>query len=112
MPETYSGRLECDGEGNLLASGGDDHGKPVRYENGTFVFVQPGEPSHNEMHETNVVEMKSTAQAEADGDLDFDANPHHNEVQSDDAHYDGVKKDADAVAAKITGHTDAYKGDS
>lgn len=46
----YNGRLEADGDGNLLASEGEFAGFPVAYHDGSFIFVQPGELSHNERH--------------------------------------------------------------
>jgi len=117
MSDIYSGRLECDGEGNLLASEGDRVGEPVRYYEGSFVFCAPGDPSHNEAHEQNAVVMHATQTVDPDldgyaGTEDSPANgaEHHFHVMSNDPHADGVKKDPNAIAAKVTGHTDAYKG--
>lgn len=122
--ETYTGRIECDGYGNLLASEGERAGMPIFHDvdAGDYKFVEPGGPSHNERHHKQFVSMDGTVDESMTADkslvnADADRNPHHFETQSDDPHYDEsmpnktrMRFDADALAAKITGHTDAYTG--
>lgn len=159
MNGIYTGRLACDGNGNLLAdesekigdktvfltdeSGetitgpdglalsvvipifryGPNHGLPVAYHDGSYVFVQPGEQSHNERHHQNAVDMFGTQDTDPDapGYAGTKEEPvagaeHHFGVTEDDAHYDpdsptGVKTkfDPDRIAATVTSHTEAYK---
>lgn len=121
MSEEYHGRLACDGRGNLLAEEGERAGFPVAYDpdSDSYVFVNPGEPSHNERHHKRFAQMQGTVDASMTDDpslvnADKDNNAHHFETQPDDAHYDKnapnrtrVRFDPDAVAAVITGHTDS-----
>lgn len=115
----YRGRLVCDGNGNLLADEGDWKGSPVAWSHGdgNFQFVADGGESHNQMHHRAVKVMQGTTEE----------SPHHHQAPPTDAHYaaDGgrvdertgqptfvrVKWDPDEIAAKVTGHTDAYTGD-
>lgn len=114
---TYHGRLVCDGYGNLLADEGEDAGLPVAAaEDGTYVFVQPGEPSHNERHEKNTVGMFSTQDEDPDqpGYAGTKKEPvegagHHWDPLDSDPHLHGLRFDPDRVAVTITGHTEAYK---
>lgn len=144
---TYSGRLMCDGYGNLLADEskfvgykeilleddegnaildnvgaptvvrvpqfkfGENHGDPVAYHEGSYVFLEPGDDSHNDRHHQQFVEFESTTDENEAG------QEHHLEIQPDDPHYDEgsdnktrLHFDADKHAATMTGHTDAYKG--
>ena len=64
-----------DGDGNLLAAGatGDpndpDFGFPVAHDvdNNVYVFLAPGEPSHNERHSSgNLLEMVATQSVDPD----------------------------------------------
>lgn len=136
----YNGRMQADGEGNLLAAEGEFAGYPIAFHDGSFVFVQPGEPSHNARH--HVQFAKSTT---INGDSDFitgtvdasmtddpdmvnsdeSTNPHHYATQEDDPHYEaGYTKDngqisntrpknnPDAIAPRITGHTDSVSVDA
>lgn len=114
MSSIYHGRLVCDGDGNLLADEGDQKGYPVKYHEGSFVFVQPGEASHNETHESNVLPaISATVDASMTDDetlvnaYEGGENAHHFDQPNPD---EPPHKDPDAVAAKVTGHTDAYKG--
>ena len=112
----YRGRLLADGEGNLLADEGDHKGFPVAYHEGSYVFVQPGEPSHNARHHQNAVTILPTQDQDPDlpGYAGSPGNPtpdneHHWEPLGDDPHKDGSIKDADAISAIISGHTEAYR---
>lgn len=158
----YSGRLACDGEGNLLAHEatkigektvvitddtgepildeagqamtvavplfkfGKNHGKPVAFHDGSYVFLQPGEPSHNDRHELNVVEMTGTQDKNPDQpgyagtqDDPVEGHEHHWGPLEDDPHFkEGapnntkIVNDPDKVAALITSHTDAPREES
>jgi len=134
---TYRGRLMADGQGNLLADEserlgdrqvttddgtivsepifryGENHGKPVAEHEGSYVFVNAGEASHNDRHHRNLLEFAGTTDESAEGES------HHLEPASDDPHYDAdtenhtrLRFSPDAVAATETGHTDAYIGQS
>lgn len=115
----YHGRLECDGQGNLLAAEGEHKGYPVAFHEGSYVFVQPGEPSHNDRHHQQFVSFEGTVDQSMTDDetlvnSDHDTNPHHFEVQEDDAHYDENSPNhtrlsfhPDAIAAQVTSHTEA-----
>lgn len=117
----YRGRLVADGNGHLLADEGENIGFPVAWEDGQYVFVGPGEPSHNERHEKRVLAVESTVDESMTDDKSLvnaekgGKNSHHFAVHPDDAHYDKdapnktrMRFDPDAVAARVTGHTDAY----
>lgn len=120
----YSGRLECDGDGNLLASEGEFAGFPVAYHDGSYVFVLRGEQSHNKRHEENVVTMVMT-QVDDPEQPGFAGTPddptegmeHHWGALEDDPHYDPdapkfnakAAVEPDAQAATSTGHTEAYR---
>lgn len=124
----YNGRLVADGDGNLLADEGDLKGYPVAFHEGNYVFVGPGEPSHNERHHQNAVNVAGTVDESMTDDpslvnVTADTNQHHFNVLPDDPHYQEgatdsfgrvtnvkVKTNPDAIAAKITGHTEAYNG--
>lgn len=112
----YNGRMEADGSGNLLASEGEYAGYPIAFHDGSFVFVQPGEPSHNERHHVQFAKsmtvngevdtISSTVDASQippDGDAslvnsDESTNPHHYGVLPDDPHYEeGVTTEAGRV---------------
>lgn len=109
---TYSGRLVCDGNGNLLADEGEFAGFPVAYDEGQYIFVAPGEPSHNARFHQNVVEFTGTVDesmvAEGDEDLvnayEGGENSHHFDMP-DPANPAPV--DPDSISAVISGHTDA-----
>jgi hypothetical protein len=115
--DIYRGRLVADGNGNLLADEGPREGEPVAYHDGSYIFIKPGELSHNERHHENFAGVVLTQTEDPDapgyaGDEDdpTEGNEHHFAVQEDDPHYNGVRNDPDKVAARITGHTDAYTG--
>lgn len=91
--KTYSGRLLCDGEGNLLADEGRHKGKPVAHvpEEGVYVLLEEGEPSHNERHGTGSAPLISGTSGplyDAAGTLVYAGDPHHLEPTPDDPHYD------------------------
>ena len=121
-------RLATDGNGNLFIDDEThpDHGKLVKYHEGSFVEVSPNEPNHNATHEQQVLTIDGTRDAdqvtaaalEVGQDPDNYAflvnagdgvNMHHYEVQSDDAHADGIKVLPDSLAPVMTSHTDAWK---
>lgn len=109
MDGIYHGRLQCDGNGNLL----DEDGMPVAYHDGSFVHIGSNEPSHNDRHHKQFVEMAGTVDESMtdDSDLvnaDSKNNPHHFEVQPDDPHFSGVRFLPDAMAPTVTSHTDAW----
>jgi hypothetical protein len=111
MSDIYVGRLVCDGQGNLLADEGARAGDPVAEHEGSYVFINPDEPSHNERHEKKVLEVVGTTDENEPG------QEHHLGPVEDDPHYDPaadnnirMRAHPDKVAAKVTGHTEAYRG--
>lgn len=111
----YHGRLVTDGYGNLLADEGPDQGEPVKYHDGSYIFLQPGELSHNETYHEQFKAVDGTRDASMTDDEDLinaggeHGNMHHFEVQEEDPHYNGLRFGPDAQESKISGHTDAYK---
>src|SRR5580765_2291300 len=105
----YNGRLMCDCYGNLLADEGPRAGEPVAWtQDGTYEFVNPGEPSHNELWEQKVAEVVPTQ--EVDPELPGYAGDADNPTEGNEHHFDPPGEprfDADKVAAKVTSHTDA-----
>lgn len=108
---------------------GPNHDMPVAAHDGSYVFLAPGEPSHNDRHEENRLVVDPTQDVDPElpgfaGNDDAEGVPgteHHFGALPDDPHYsEGVtdekgvvtntlaKHDPDSVAAKVTGHTDAY----
>lgn len=156
--ETYTGRLACDGDGNLLADErtivgsstivahdedgnvvyddtgaaveislptvkyGKNHGRPVAHdpEGNRYIFVEPGESSHNDRHHQQFVVMEGTVDEGMTDDESLvnagnGENMHHFAPTEDDPHYSPtspggkrLKNDPDRVAATATGHTEAY----
>lgn len=120
--ESYEGRLVADGNGNLLADEGPRKGEPVAYDEGQYIFVAPGEPSHNARHHRQFAEVDGTVDESMTDDPDLvnaeigGENTHHFGVVEDDPHFDGdadnltrLTQLPDAQAAKVSGHTEAYK---
>jgi len=108
--DVYNGRLVADGNGNLLADEGDRAGDPVAYDEGQYIFIDAGEPSHNERHHQQFAAFEGTTEENADD------NPHHFGVQEDDPHYDPdaegltkLKQLPDKASSTGSGHTEAYK---
>ena len=107
------GRLVTDGYGNLLADEGDRAGDPVAYHEGSYVFLNPGEPSHNERHHGQYAVVTATVDESMTDDPELvnveegGENEHHFTQPDPD---NPVPVDPDAVSAKTSGHTDAYKG--
>jgi len=113
----YNGRMECDGNGNLLAGEGEHAGFPIAYHDGSFVFVQPGEPSHNDRHHQRFAQSQRPGGEFSDvidgtvdesmipvnGDrslinTDETTNAHHFGVLEDDPHYhEGAQTEAGRV---------------
>lgn len=90
---------------------GENHGMPVAYHEGSYVFLNAGDESHNDRHHERFVEFAGTTDAAAEGE------EHHLQPTEDDPHYDAdsenltrLRFDPDKVAAKMTGHTAAYTG--
>jgi len=115
---TYEGRLVSDGFGNLLADEGDNAGAPVIYDlaSDEFHFIQPGDPSHNELHHKKIAGIVGTQADDPDApgyagtaENPTKGNEHHFGVLDDDPHKDGLKFDPDKVAAKRYGHTHSHK---
>lgn len=129
-----------DGDGNeILVDGeplvvsqpvfryGSNHGRPVALHEGSYVFLNAGEDSHNERHHKQFATIDGTQSADPERDSyagggpgDKDAKPgteHHWAVPEDDPHYDSdtdnntrLRYSPDKVAATETSHTDAYEG--
>lgn len=120
---TYSGRLVADGNGNLLADEGEHAGLPVAFEDGQFVFVQPGEPSHNARHHENEVGVVITQHQDPEQpgyagteDSPTEGHEHHFGPTEDDPHYDpnatnntNLVQLPDEHARWLSGHTDGYR---
>lgn len=127
----YHGLIWTDGNGNLLAYDatidpttgeeipGPNHGRSIAFHEGSYVFLNPGDPSHNDRHGTNVLEVTGTVDSSMTDDetlvnADETQNQHHFGVQEDDPHYDadapnGVRLTSLSPrdAEMLTGHTDA-----
>lgn len=116
MADIYTGRLACDGDGNLLA----DDGQPVAHNTATgqYEYVEEGGPSHNERHHQNHVTVEATLDAlyNKAGELVTDPPPpHHFEPTEDDPHYEPaarnktlIRDDPDDIAPTTSSHTGAY----
>lgn len=111
---------------------GKNHGKPVAFHEGSYVFVQKGEPSHNERHHQQVAQMTPTQHMDngfpgyaGDPDNPTEGNEHHWGPTPDDPHYSEGATDADGVTTNTkliqvpdslnedaVGHTAAYVGDA
>lgn len=90
---------------------GENHGQPVAEHEGSYVFLNPGDESHNDRHHQQFAEIVRTA------DADAPESQHHSGTLPDDPHYDEnadnltrMRFSPDKVAATETGHTAAYKG--
>jgi hypothetical protein len=102
---------------------GANHGKEVAYHEGSFIFLNDGDESHNARHHENFVTMDGTVDESMTDDPSLvnasrdGENSHHFETQPDDPHYDAdapnktrLKFDSDRIASTITAHTEAYRG--
>jgi hypothetical protein len=109
----YEGRMECDGNGNLLASEGDRAGDPIAWDEDTdgFVFLKPGELSHNERHHKQFVTAQPT-QAD-DPELPGYAGPDaEHATEGHEHHWDDPQPGRvlpDSQARLIGGHTHQHK---
>lgn len=114
-PRKYKGRLAFDPESGFHVTPKgkrvvtDDEGQTWRYATGE-------DPSHIDRYQQRFVPVDSTANEFAR--LTAEHGPveaakridqHHFEVQPDDEHADGIRFDGDHIAAKVTGHTEAWK---
>jgi hypothetical protein len=57
MSDIYEGEMYADGTGNLIAAEGDRAGDRVALHEGSYVFINDDEPSHNERYEQKVAEI-------------------------------------------------------
>jgi hypothetical protein len=110
--DTYTGRLASDGHGNLLADEGPRAGEPVAYDEGQYIFVGAGEPSHFERHHKQYAVTTGTVDESMTDDPDLvnvtdDENTHHFGVAEGEPE---PRFDDDRIAVKVTGHTEAYRG--
>lgn len=122
----FHGNMWTDGSGNLLAYDvdadgveGPNHGRAIALHEGSYIFLNPGEPSHNERHGVNTLEVTGTVDSSMTDDetlvnADETQNQHHFGVLEDDPHYDadsptGVRLTtlSPRDAETFTGHTDA-----
>jgi len=91
---------------------GNSHGRPVAlHDDGTYVFVESGDKSHNERHHKQFVTFQGTTDESNEGES------HHLSPSKDDPHYDPdtenntrLRFSPDKVAVTETAHTDAYEG--
>lgn len=113
--KAYSGRLAFDPETEFHV---DVDGKPVVTddEGKTWRYATADDLSHNDRYQQAVAVVDSTANRLAELSLEHGrekaaelVEPHHFEVQPDDAHFGKVKTDPDHVAETITSHTEAYQ---
>lgn len=117
MSDNYVGRLACDGYGNLLADEGERAGEPVAYSDGSYVFLEPGDKSHNEQYHKNYVDIEGTNSETAGSPENPTAGQeHHWGVLESDPHYSSstdnntkLRFDADKLAVRVSSHTEAYK---
>lgn len=107
--DIYEGRLVTDGDGNLLADEGDRAGDPVAYHDGSYIFLQEGEESHNDRHHATFVAVGRTIDPSEAGQA------HHAGVLEDDAHFDANEENRTKLkflpnreAKTASGHTAAY----
>jgi hypothetical protein len=117
MSDTYTGRLSFDPETEFHT---DPDGKQVVTDDGgkTWRYAKDGDTPHNHRYSERSLTVDGTANVllelqlehgrEKANELMLEQHPHHFDVQSDDAHADGVKHDPDAIAETITSHTEAY----
>ena len=83
------------------------------FHEGSYVFLNPGDESHNDRHHEQFAEIVRTE------DADAPESSHHAGTLQDDPHLSAgapngtqLRFSPDKVAATETGHTDAYtKGD-
>lgn len=116
MTDYYVGRLATDGYGNLLADEGANAGEPVAYTKEGYVFLNPGDKSHNEQFHKQYVQVEGTNDETAGSPESPTAGQeHHWGVTEDDAHYSAtaanktqLRFDPDKLAARVTSHTGAY----
>jgi len=114
---TYEGRLAADGNGNLLADDdGPDKGKAVAYDTDTdtYVFVKPGEPSHNERHHLQFAEPTPTQDVDPElpgyaGQSDDPAEGAEHHFDQPDPESSELKFHPDLLAAEISGHTNQHR---
>lgn len=112
-----NGELVTDDSGQAIAITipvvhyGENHGKPVRAHEGSYVFLAPGEPSHNQVHHQQFAEMTGTQ--DVDPDAPGYAGTPDDPTEGAEHHWDvtdpaDLKFDADIISAQLSGHTAAY----
>ena len=118
MAESYSGRLAFDPDTHFHVA---EDGRPVVTEDGgkSWRYAEDGDPSHYDRYHQQFAQVDTTANQLGELQLEHgrveaerllrEQQPHHFEVQPDDAHFAGVRADPDHVAETITGHTEAWR---
>jgi len=124
--------MHCDGYGNLLASEGERAEDPIAWDpdSETFVFIGPGEPSHNERHHKQFAEVVGTQDQDPElpgyagtAEDPVEGAEHHFGVLESDPHYkEGavsplsgkvtntqLRQLPDSVARTTGGHTHQHK---
>jgi hypothetical protein len=115
MSTFYEGRLETDGYGNLLASEGDKAGFPVAFHEGNYVYLNPGEASHNDRNHKQFAGIVGTQSEDPDApgyvDENDEDNQHHffNPVKGEPS---TLSFHPDAIAPRVTSHTAAISAGS
>jgi hypothetical protein len=107
MSTFYEGRLECDGYGNMLAGEGDKKGYPVAYHEGNFVFLNPGDASHNDRNHKQFAEIVGTQDEDPDAPGYVSKDDKDNQHHFDDPNGQPSKLSfhPDAIAPRVTSHT-------
>jgi|SRR5215831_1836976 len=108
MPERYEGRLASTGDGNLMADEGPRAGQQVAYDEGMYIFVEEGEPSHFDRHHKQYAEFTGTVDESMTDDPDLvnadaENNAHHFSTEAK------AGQDDDRVSPTLSSHTEAYK---
>jgi len=109
---------------------GKNHGRPVAHDTKSdkFVFIKPGEPSHNERHHKKDIHLQGTQVDDPDmpgyagtKEKPTKGNEHHFGVLEDDDHYEKgaelggkvtntrMRMSADKQAARESSHTHQHK---
>lgn len=119
LSDEYVGRMVADGNGNLLADEGDRAGHPIAWDEDDeiFVFLKPGEPSHNERHHKQFADVQGTQSVDPDlpgyagpsAEEATEGNEHHWEENLD---FSEVRQLPDAQARLTGGHTHQHREDA
>jgi hypothetical protein len=115
MSQPYTGRLAFDPETGYHT---DPEGVPVVTDDAgaTWRYADESDTPHNDRYQQAVAVIDGTANKLLELQLEHGrekaaelVEPHHFDVQPDDAHFDGIRFDPDHVAETITSHTEAYQ---